>query len=92
MEVDHGDIAKILNHVRLDASIADQSSPVRCATCCIPAPAAKHLTSINTTTRNGVFEGVSDLVERLTGTPPRSFRDFLVVNRDALLAAAKPQK
>jgi hypothetical protein len=58
----------------------------------LPAGVAKHLTSVDTTTRNGGFDSVNDLAERLTGIPPRSFRDFLVANRPALLAAANQQK
>jgi hypothetical protein len=46
------------------------------------------LTSIDTTTRYGVYGNVNDLVARLTGTPSRSFYDFLVANHDELLAAA----
>jgi hypothetical protein len=52
----------------------------------------KHLTAIDIITRNGGFDDANDVVEPLTGTPPRSFHDFLVVHRDALLAATKPQK
>jgi hypothetical protein len=58
----------------------------------LPVPVAQHLTAIDITTRKGDFDSATDLVERLTGTPARSFRDFLTEKRDALLAAAKLQK
>jgi NAD(P)H dehydrogenase (quinone) len=72
--------------------VTDEQREAGLAAAGLPAGAAKHLTAIDTTTRNGDFDSVNDLVVRLTGTPPRSFRDFLLANRDALLAAAKPQK
>jgi NAD(P)H dehydrogenase (quinone) len=58
----------------------------------VPAPAAKHLTSLDATTRKGDFDAVTDIVERLTGIPPRSFREFLIENRNSLLAAASATK
>jgi len=90
------DIVSIVKDV-LDVSISleqvsDEQREAGLVAAGLPAPVAKHLTAIDTTTRNGDFDGVNDLVARLTGTPPRSFRDFLLGNRDALLAAAKPQK
>jgi hypothetical protein len=56
-----------------------------------PAPIAKHLTAVNTTTHLGSFDGVTD-IDRLTGVPLPSFRDFLLENCDGLLAAARTAK
>jgi len=75
------DIASIAKDI-FDISIALQQVAAG-----LPAGVAKHLTSVDATTRNGGFDGVNDLVVRLTGVPPRRFRDFLIENRDGLLAA-----
>jgi hypothetical protein len=47
---------------------------------------------VDATTRNGDSGDVTGIVERLTGIPPRSFHDYLVENRDGLLAAARTPK
>lgn len=72
--------------------VSDEQREASIVAAGLPVQIAKHLTSVDATARNGGFDSVNDLVERLTGTPPRSFRDFLLGNRKALLAAAKPQK
>ncbi len=48
----------------------------------VAAPVARHLTAVDATTRKGDFDSVTDIVDRLTGIPPRSFREFLIENRD----------
>jgi NAD(P)H dehydrogenase (quinone) len=91
------DIVSIVNDV-FDISIEleqvsdEQQRQAGLVAAGLPVGVAKHLTAIDTTTRNGDFDSVTDIVERLTGIPPRSFRDFLLENRDGLLAAARSQK
>jgi NAD(P)H dehydrogenase (quinone) len=85
------DIASIAKDV-FDISIAlqqvtDEQREASIVAAGLPAGVAKHLTSVDATTRNGGFDGVNDLVVRLTGVPSRRFRDFLIENRDGLLAA-----
>ena len=85
------DIASIAKDI-FDISIAlqqvtDEQREASIVAAGLPAGVAKHLTSVDATTRNGGFDGVNDLVVRLTGVPPRRFRDFLIENRDGLLAA-----
>lgn len=53
----------------------------------VPAGLADLLVAIDINTLQGGVDVVSDTVQRLTGMPARSLRDFLVENRAALLAA-----
>ena len=55
----------------------------------VPTPIAKNLAALDATTRDGAFDTANDTVLRLTGTPPRTFAEFLSANREALLDAAK---
>lgn len=54
----------------------------------VPEPFARILVSFDATTRAGFFATVSDAVETLTGRKPETLRQFLVANKEALLAAA----
>jgi NAD(P)H dehydrogenase (quinone) len=52
----------------------------------LPPPIAALVTSIDVNTRNGTVRHVSDAVQKLTGEPAQSVRDFLAANRAALRA------
>jgi NAD(P)H dehydrogenase (quinone) len=54
----------------------------------LPEFLARAFVSFDTTTRLGLFATVSDSVEQLTGRKPESLRQFLIANKDALLAPA----
>jgi NAD(P)H dehydrogenase (quinone) len=90
------DIVKLVKEV-FDVSImlqqvSDEQREAGLIAAGVAAPVAKHLVSIDAATRNGDFDSVTDVVDRLTGIPPRRFRDFLIESRDGLLAAAKSQR
>ncbi len=55
----------------------------------VPTLIAKNLAALDATIRDGAFDTANDTVLRLTGTPPRTFAEFLRANRKALLDAAK---
>ncbi|MFC3061596.1 NAD(P)H-binding protein [Paenirhodobacter populi] len=55
----------------------------------LPAPLVELLVAIDVNTRNGGVATVTDAFEWLTGRRPRSLRDYLLVHRDALRAAAR---
>lgn len=55
----------------------------------LPPHVADLLVSFETNTLQGRLDAASDTVERFTGRPPRSLREFLVENRVALEAARK---
>jgi NAD(P)H dehydrogenase (quinone) len=50
----------------------------------LPPPIAGLIVSIDVNTRNGTTRSVSDAVQKLTGKPAQSVRDFLAANRAAL--------
>ncbi|MDQ8698550.1 SDR family oxidoreductase [Hyphomicrobium sp. LHD-15] len=54
----------------------------------LPEFLALAFVSFDTTTRLGLFAGVSDAVEKLTGQKPETLQQFLVANKDSLLSAA----
>lgn len=55
----------------------------------LPAPLVELLVAIDVNTRRGGVAAVSNAFERLTGQKPRSLRNYLLVHRDALRAAAR---
>jgi len=82
------DVAAIANSV-LDANInvievsAEQLAG-GLASGGIPGPLAELLVAMDLNTKIGRMDVVSDAVERLTGRPPQSVRDFIEENRAAL--------
>jgi uncharacterized protein YbjT (DUF2867 family) len=44
----------------------------------VPKPSAQFLVGMDAVVASGVEDRTTDTVERVTGTPPRSFRDFAV--------------
>lgn len=55
----------------------------------LPAPLVELLVAIDVNMRRGGVAAVSNAFERLTGQKPRSLRNYLLVHRDALRAAAR---
>ena len=53
----------------------------------LPAPLVELIVAMDANTREGKVDIVSDTVERLTGKPPRSLREFLIENRAAFTPA-----
>ena len=52
----------------------------------LPPPIAALIVSIDVNTRSGATRNVSDTVQKLTGKPPQSAREFLAANKAALTA------
>jgi NAD(P)H dehydrogenase (quinone) len=55
----------------------------------VTASVAQNLVAFEATTRAGAFDTAGDVVAQLTGSKPRTFYNFLVAHRAALLAAAR---
>jgi NAD(P)H dehydrogenase (quinone) len=45
----------------------------------------QHLVEVAQNYRDGVFSGVNDVVERITGTPPLTVQQFIAQNRAAFV-------
>ena len=43
----------------------------------------QHLVEVAQNYRDGIFSGVNDVVERITGTPPLTVQQFIAQNRAA---------
>lgn len=87
------EIVAIVNEV-FGASVAlvpvsDADLAAGLANAGLPAPLVELLVAIDVNTRRGGVAAVSNAFERLTGQKPRSLRNYLLVHRDALRAAAR---
>lgn len=85
------EIVAIVNAI-FDASVAlvpisDAELRSGLAAAGLPSGLVELFVALDVNTRQGGVDVVGDTVERLTGKPPRSLREFLIEHRAALLAA-----
>jgi NAD(P)H dehydrogenase (quinone) len=53
--------------------------------CNFPPFLVQHLVEVAQNYRDGIFSGVNDVVERITGTPPLTVQQFIAQNRAAFV-------